>query len=222
MGGYFALKELGFQLAAGSHVLKAGAVAPLDASEQLIEAARQRAAAIVAKAEEAYRREHRRGFEEGTVAAGLAAVKRLLGESQVLDEAIHRLEHDLAGVVMACVRKLIEDYDERAKAEAILHGALKQMRRERRPVLRVSSTQYEHFRAKVAEIAANYPEVEFIDVVEDPTLVAPQIIVESSIGRVDGNLGQRLEELAELVYRAVARERADAAEAPGGTGQEAA
>jgi type III secretion protein L len=220
MGGYFALKQLGFQLAAGTHVLKAEAVAPFDQGEQLIEAARQRAAGIIAEAEEAYRREHKRGFEEGTVAAELAAVKRLLGESRVLDDAMHKLEHDLANVVMACVRKLIENYDERAQAEAILHGALKQMRRERRPVLRVSSTQYDHFRQSVAEIARNYPEVEFIDVVEDPTLVAPQIIVESSIGRVDGNLGQRLEELADLVYRAVARELADEGERE--AGQEAA
>jgi type III secretion protein L len=216
MGGYFALKQLGFRLAAGTHVLKAEAVAPLDQGEQLIEAARQRAAAITAEAEQAYRREHERGFEEGTVAAELAAVKRLLGESRTLDDVIHKLEHDLANVVMACVRKLIETYDERAKAEAILHGALKQMRRERRPVLRVSPAQYEHFRESVALIARSYPEVEFIDVVEEPSLVAPQIIVESSIGRVDGNLGQRLEELADLVCRAVA------GETQGEAGQEAA
>jgi type III secretion protein L len=203
MGGYFALKPLGFQLAAGTLVVKAEAFAPVEEGERLIAAAQERAAEIIAEAEDAYRREHARGFEEGVQAASLAAVERLLKETRALDDAIHVLERDLADVVVLCVRKLIEGYDERAKAEAILHGALKQMRRERRPVLRVSSAQYDHFRERVGSIVNDYPEVEFIDVVEDPSLAAPQIVVESSIGRVDGNLGARLEELADLISRAV-------------------
>jgi type III secretion protein L len=221
MGAYFALRPLGFQLAAGTQVVKAEAFAPIAEAEQLIEAARQRAAATLAEAEDAYQREHARGFAEGTEAARLAAVERLLKESRTLDEAIHGLERDLADVVMLCVRKLIEGCDERAKAEAILHGALKQMRRERRPVLRVSPAQYEHFRERVGTIASDYPEIEFIDVVEDPSLAAPQIVVESSIGRVDGNLGDRVKELAELVINAVSRSDREGGQ-HGAAGQEAA
>jgi type III secretion protein L len=95
------------------------------------------------------------------------------------------------------------------------------MRRERRPVLRVSPAKYEHFRERVGTIASDYPEIEFIDVVEDPSLAAPQIVVESSIGRVDGNLGDRVKELAELVINAVSRSDPEGGQ-HGAAGQEAA
>jgi hypothetical protein len=54
---------------------------------------------------------------------------------------------------------------------------------------------------------------ELVDVVEDSTLEGSHIILETSIGRVDGNIGQRLSDLDVIIHRA----HASAAEPPHGT-----
>ncbi len=48
-------------------------------------------------------------------------------------------------LVLACVRKLVDGFDDRAKAEATVRSALKQMRREKRAELRVAPSLWRPF-----------------------------------------------------------------------------
>lgn len=203
MVAYYRLNELGFRMGAGYHLLGRDAVAPVDEATQLLAAAEARATQIVAEAEEGYRRECARGYEDGLARARLEAVERLLKESEVLDARIREVELGLVGVVVASVRRLVHDLDDTTKAEALVRSALKQMRREKRAELRVSPEQFLHFKAVMGTITKEFPEVQLVDVVEDSELMPPQVIVETSIGRVEGDLGRNLAEL-EVIIRQVA------------------
>lgn len=220
MASYYRLTELGYRLPAGAHIVPAEELARLKEAGGILEAAEARAAAIVADAEEAYRRECARGYAEGLAQGKLHEAERLLRESSVLDEKIGEVERDLASVVSACVRKLIEDFDDNARAAAVVRGALRQMRHEKKAELRVSSQQVAHFREVIGSIKAEFPEVELIDVIEDTTLTAPDVILETSIGRVQGDFGARLAEL-ETIIKTAARHSADAS-ADGGAAEAAA
>jgi type III secretion protein L len=201
---YYRLKELGYRLPAGAHVLPPEEFAAIDEATRLLNDAEARAAAIVHDAEAAYQRECERGYQEGLERGRLESVERLLQESTVLDAKLREAEHDLAKVVAACVRKLIDGFDDTARAEAMVRGAIKQMRREKKAELRVSSSQVGHFRTAIDAILKEFPEVELVDVVEDTSLTAPQVILETSIGRVAGDFGQRLAELEELITKVAA------------------
>jgi len=81
--------------------------------------------------------------------------------------------------------------------------ALKQMRREKKAELRVAPEQYAELRDRIEDIRKDFPEIQLIDVVEDPALKPPQIVVETSIGRVEGDLGRHIEELERAITDAV-------------------
>ena len=202
MVGYYRLNKLGFRLAAGAHVVRAAEAAPLDAAEALVQAAEREAESIRTEARRAYQEEKKRGYEEGLEQARLQAVGRILEESKVLDDSLHGLERELTGIVVHAVRKLIDGFSDEERAEAILRSALKQMRREKRIQLSVAPSQAQHFRDRIAGIVRDFPEVDLVDVVEDPALDPPRVLVESSVGRVDGHFAQRLDELEEILRRA--------------------
>ena len=196
MVGFYRLKDIGVRLAAGSHFVPASEFAVVEEANRILEAAEERAAAIVEDARHIYVEEKARGYEDGRRDAQLESVQRLLSEQRALDAALNGIERDLARLVETCVRKLIHSFDDSARAESVVRQALAKMRREKRVELRAPSSVYPFLRGSIDRIRADYPEVELIDVVEDDSLSPDQIIVETSIGRVDGNLGQRLEELS--------------------------
>jgi len=206
--GYYRLKELGYRVAAGSQILSPEDFAPVEQATSLLADAEARAAAIVEDAKVAYQNECVRGYDDGIAKARLESAERLIHENAVLDAKLREVERDLAGVVAASVRKLIDTFDDTARAEAVVRGALRQMRREKKAELRVSSEQLPHFREKIGAIIKEFPEVELVDVIEDTSLTAPQVVLETSIGRVEGDFGQRLTELEEIL-RTAASQRAE-------------
>ena len=195
MAGYYRLRELGFQLASGAQILPKERFEPVDAAAALIEEAEAKAARIVEVSREEFVREQIRGYEEGRMRAELEAVQWLLGEEHLLEQRLSEIEKQIASIVMVCVRRLVDGFDDRQKAESMVRAALRQMRREKRAELRVSSEQLAEMKASIGSIIRDFPEVELVDVVEDSSLCAPQIILETKIGRVEADIGRSLERL---------------------------
>jgi type III secretion protein L len=211
--GYYRLNELDFKLAAGAHVVPRSEFAAVEQANHLLSEAEATCARIIREAEEAYQSEMRRGYEDGLVEARIQSVGQLLQENRELDQGLLEIQRDLARLVVDCVRKLVDGFDDVTRAEALVKAAMRQMRRENVAELRVPTSLHEHFRQRIAAILSEFPEVQLVDVVEDSTLEPPRIILETSIGRVDGNLAQRLDDLETVIRSAHARDSADALDA---------
>jgi len=211
---YYRLNDLGFRLAAGAHVVSRAELGALEEATQLVEQAQAKAAEIVKQAQDAHRREMQRGYDEGRARAEIESVERLIAESRVLDRGLERVEKDVVKLVMECVRKIIDGFDEQARAEGIVRGALRKMRREKRVELRAPSGLHAFLRGRIDAIVKEFPEIDLIDVVEDSSLDPAQVIIETSIGRVDGNLSQRLEDLEAVIRSAYSKATVDAVASP--------
>ncbi|MGV8938762.1 MAG: type III secretion system stator protein SctL [Allorhizobium sp.] len=204
MGPYYRLSELGFKLPAGAHVIKRSAFEAIEASEALVLDAERQAASLVAGAEAAFEAEKQRGFQEGMAMARIEAAARLVNESLMLDERLAAIEGGLADLVVAAMRRLMEDFDDRSKAQMLVRTALRRMRREKRAELRVSPAQFSEMKMAIDGIVREFPEIDFVDVVEDETLAAPNVVIETAVGRVDGDMGRTIEAL-ETAIRATVR-----------------
>ncbi|GJD91454.1 Yop proteins translocation protein L [Methylobacterium hispanicum] len=215
MVAYYRLSELGYRLAPGLQVLPPEAFEPVPAATALLRDAEARAAAIVAEAEQEYARRSAQGYADGLARAELESVERLLREGVQLDAGLKAAEAEMARIVMACVRRLVDSFDDEARTVAAVRGALRQMRRERRAELRVAPAHYAAMRDRIAGIVADFPEVEFVDVVEDPALMPPQIVLESSIGRVETAVDAGLDAL-EAIVRGAAAGHSDSSADPAG------
>ncbi len=214
MAHLYRIEPLGFRLAAGGHVLAAEEAAAIVEADALIAAARAEAAAIVEDARRVREDERQRGYEEGLAQAAIAAAERLLDESRVLDEGLRTIEQDLTRVVVASVRKLVGEFDDRERAESVVRAALRQMRREKRAELRVGPAHFAHFRDTIGAIIKEFPEIELVDVVEDGALDGTHGVVETPVGRVDADFNGRLDDLAALIRRVAGAGEPEEATAP--------
>ncbi|MFT0891987.1 type III secretion system stator protein SctL [Pseudochelatococcus sp. G4_1912] len=193
------LKDLGFRLSEGIQVIAPEAIAPVSEATQLLEDARAQALAIVRNAEEVREAERQRGYEEGLAQGQMQSVELMLHQSADLDRRIEALEQDLTNILMVSMRKLVDGFDDATKAEAIVRGALKQMRREKKAEIRVSPEQLAYFRKAVTRILLDFPGFDLLEVVEDASLSAPHVVVETSVGRIEGDLGSRLTEFDNII-----------------------
>lgn len=205
MGTYYRLNELGFRLPAGVQILTPEAAGTADAATAIVDAAERRAAEIVAEAEAAYRAKCEEGYAAGQEQAKRENLERVLGESLELDRALRGMEADVVRLVGLCVRKLMAEFDDTARAESVVRGALRQMRREKRAELRVSPIQFSHFKGAIASLISDFPEIELVDVVEDATLTPPKIILESRVGRVEADVTGQLKALDTMLDDIAAR-----------------
>lgn len=201
MVSYYRLKEFGFHLPETAHILHATEIEPLEAATHLIQEAETKAARIIEDAHHVYDQERLRGYKEGAEEARVTALQKLMEDNHALDVALAALEYDLEKLVMTCVKKIIDGFDRISLAQSVVRSGLRQMRREKRVQLRVSSEHYPFFHKESEKLKEGFPEIELIDVVEDPMLNAPQVILESSIGRIEGDIPQRLEDMEHIVTR---------------------
>jgi type III secretion protein L len=210
---YYRLRDFGFALAAGGYVVPRSEFTAIEEATALLEQAEATCAEIVEQARETYESEKRRGYEEGLASARVEVISQLLRESSELDRGLRAVERDLAAIVAECVHKLLLGVDDAIRAEAVVRAALRQMRREKRAELRVPSALYPHFKERIDDILKEFPEVELVDVVEDRALEPTRVIFETAIGRVDGNIAQRLDDLENEIRSACARASVDALDA---------
>lgn len=213
MVGYYRLSNLGFTLDAGAHVLPRTSYQALNAANELVSSAEAARDDILRQAKLAYAEERRRGYEDGQEEARLEALRTLLYESVELDKGLHAVERDLVRVVSDCVRKIIANFADAQIAESLVRAAMQQMKREHSVELRVSSDLFDHFRQKVEEIVSEFPEVNLLDVVVDTALAPDQLILETSIGRVEINVGQRIDDILSVIQSAHIRTAADSLDA---------
>lgn len=191
----YRLKDLHIRLPAGAHVIKAEAANSLAGSTALLDEAERKAAQIVEEAQRHYEQEKIRGYREGAAQASMEAVTRLLEEEAKLESCLAAINEDLADIVIACVRKIIDRFDDRDLARAYIRTAVRKMCRQRRIRLSVSAEQYPIIRDQVESLAGEFTEIEAIDVVENVSLTGTQFILESEIGRIEGSVEDNLEQL---------------------------
>lgn len=199
MTSFYRLRPLGHGLAAPSGVVKAADLAELGQAGDILTEAERQAARIRAEAEEVYQSEKRRGYAEGRAEAEAERAVRRIEDVARIDARLADLESELGGVVFACVRQIIEGFEDQALAEQVARSALASMRSEQRGQLYVSTAALKHTRAALPDLLKDFPEIELIDVIEDANLTAPDVRLESAMGVVTFVLDDTLAALKRLL-----------------------
>lgn len=199
MAEFYRLKTFGHGLSAPSGVVKAAALAELGQAGDILAEAERKAADLIAEAQVVYESEKQRGLAEGRAAAEAERAVRMIEDVARLDARLADLESELGGVVFACVRQIIAGFEDEALAEQVARSALASMRSERRGQLYVSTKALRHTQEALPKVLEGFPEIELIDVIEDPELKAPDVRLESAMGVVTFVLDDTLSALQRLL-----------------------
>ena len=105
------------------------------------------------------------------------------------------MEASLADLLMTAVKKIVDDYDDRALTVGLIKSGLQHVRNERQVSVRVPPAHFSYVKEKIAEILAGYKGVGILVPVSDPRLKAGSCILESKIGVIDASIDIQMEAL---------------------------
>jgi type III secretion protein L len=199
MATFYRLQAFGHGLAAPAGVVKAATLEELGQAGDILAEGERQAAALIAEAQAVYESEELRGHAEGRAAADAERALRMIEDLGRLDARLADLESELGGVVFACVRQIIAGFEDEALAEQVARSALGSMRSEQRGQLYVSTAALKHTQAALPKLLEGFPEIELVDVIEDPELQAPDVRLESAMGVVTFVLDDTLSALQRLL-----------------------
>ena len=195
----FSLRPLGLALAAEDGIIPAALAETMADADRILDHARAEAEAIRADAGAAREAERQRGHAEGLLQAQAEAAAWMHQARQDLDARLDRIQLDLADLVTTCVKRIVLSFDDQQLALDTVRTALASLRSESRLQLFVAPQVEPAIRAQLPAFLAEYPEIQLIDVIADPTLTAPDVRLESELGTVTSILDDTLADLGRLL-----------------------
>ena len=165
MGAVFRLTGNTVMPAPGVRVLRAADYARLVEANDVLAAARERAAVMAAEAEKAYAERKRAGYEDGLMEGRMEQAEKMMETAMQAVEYIEGVEAKLVGVVTSAVRKIIGELDDRECTVRVVRNAL---------------------------ISSAPNGATFLDVTADPRMKPGDCILECELGVVDASLETQL------------------------------
>ena len=141
--------------APGTRLIRAEEYSRLLEAGELLAAARGRADAIRAEAEEAYETRRREGYEDGVMEGRMEQAEKMMETAMQAVEYIENIEETLVKVVTSAVRKIIGELDERERIVRVVRTALVSVRSQQKVLIRVCPADEPAVREALAAMIAS-------------------------------------------------------------------
>lgn len=187
------LQKSNLELGASRRLVKASEVAAIHTLESLLSSAESEARSIVAAAQAEYERQKQLGYEAGVDAGkeDISFQKLDLVEQSI--EYLEKMENRVVEIVLTALRKCVDEIGDRQLMVQIILNAMRAIVRNQQQVrLKVPSAMVADVRSRLQEILSRFPNVNYIDVVEDEHLEGLSCVLETDAGNVDASLNVQL------------------------------
>ena len=205
-----------FQLASDRRLVKATDVATARSAEEIIAAAEAEAARILEEAKAAFDEERKKGYEKGLADGKLEISMQKL---DMLDSSVafmESVEDKMADVVLKALKSCVVEIGDKEMVVQIVRKTMNAVIRTQRQVtLKVAPEMVAVVKERIAELRADYPTVETMDVVEDSRLKGPACVLETEAGVADASVETQLAAIKRSLDRHVSGGH-EAAPAAGG------
>ncbi len=178
--------------APGTVVLKADEYARLIEAERLLDAAAEKAAAIVAEAEKTAVDMRREGFERGVREGRDEVAGQFIEAVAASVEQLAGMETALVDVVVRSLKTILGSFDREDLARQVVGHALRLVRDEKRVTLRVAPGDADAVEANLKGILERYPGLVRVDVVPDASIASGGCVMETELGVIDATLDRQL------------------------------
>ena len=196
MGSMFRLGESSVRPAAETKIIKADEYALYLEAASLLDAAREKAAAMEAQAEKAYERKKEEGYRDGMEEGKLEHAEKMMETILSSVEFIEGIENTLVSVVNQAIRKIIGEMDDKERIVSIVRNALNTVRGQQKVTVRVApADEAAVSEALAAMTAGSSSGSAFLTIMADARLPRDSCILESELGVVDASLETQLKAL---------------------------
>ncbi|MCF0253242.1 MAG: HrpE/YscL family type III secretion apparatus protein [Duodenibacillus sp.] len=177
--------------APGVKVVKAAECSSAYEATAIIDAARQRAADIEARAEADYQVRFDAGYADGLEAGKMENAEKMMETVLASVEFIENIEKTVVSVVTQSIRKIIGELDDETRIKSIVSQALTNVRGQQQVTVRVCPSDEPY----VAKALAAMTSGSFLKIVADGRLDKNSCILESDLGVIDASLETQLKAL---------------------------
>jgi type III secretion system HrpE/YscL family protein len=193
MADFILLDEGRLRPASGTRIIKKDTYAIFGQAEDILTAARTKAADILAAAEKVYQSEKLRGHAEGLEKARTEMAEEMAAAALRTEQHFRTLEEETVSLVMAVVRKVLHAIEPRALVVAQVSKALEAFKGSPRVTLKVHPQVADDLHARLSEITAKRPDIDLIDVKSAPDLDPDRLILQSATGILEATMETQLE-----------------------------
>jgi type III secretion protein L len=176
----------------GDALIKAREFSALLDAHEIVQSARRHLTAAHARAEVELEQARRSGYEEGMRQARADLSALIVQTKADVENAFIALEGRIVQTVLSAVKQVLGTVDDRALLEPSIRRVILQAKNEQTLRLRVCTAQFDAANAAVAAVLKEFPDVEWIDVVNDPAAPHGACVLESDLGVIDGSLETQL------------------------------
>jgi type III secretion protein L len=184
-------------------ILRASEYALLLQAGELLDSARVQADIIMNSAQEAYNAECERGYVEGRLAASPDLAARMVSLTEETRIYLGGIEGQMVDVVIGALRQVIGDFDDRERVVRIVRTALALVRQQKHVTVRLHPESAEIVRQAQEDLLAQFPGIDYLDIVCDDRLIAGTCRLETEIGTIEASIEEQVAILREAFQRAL-------------------
>ena len=182
-----------FQVVSDRRLVKSHDVATVRNAEEIISAAEAEAERIREDAKSAFEAEKQRGYETGLQNGKMEIAMQKL---DLVDQSVafmESVESKMADVVLKALKSFVTEVGDKEMVIQIVRKTMAAVIRTQRQVtLKVAPEMVPTVKARLAELRADYPTIESMDVVEDSRLFGPACVLETEAGVADASVDTQL------------------------------
>lgn len=182
-----------FQVVSDRRLVKSHDVATVRNAEEIIAAAEAEAERIREDAKVAFEAEKQRGYETGLQNGKMEIAMQKL---DLVDQSVafmESVESKMADVVLKALKSFVTEVGDKEMVIQIVRKTMAAVIRTQRQVtLKVAPEMVPTVKARLAELRADYPSIESMDVVEDSRLSGPACVLETEAGVADASVDTQL------------------------------
>ena len=182
-----------FQVVSDRRLVKSHDVATVRNAEEIISAADAEAERIREDAKAAFEAEKQRGYETGLQNGKMEIAMQKL---DLVDQSVafmESVESKMADVVLKALKSFVTEVGDKEMVIQIVRKTMAAVIRTQRQVtLKVAPEMVPTVKARLAELRADYPTIESMDVVEDSRLSGPACVLETEAGVADASVDTQL------------------------------
>jgi len=199
----FLLKKDNFSVSPDQRLLKADEYAQFMSAQEAIEVAKKRAEQIVNDAKQVYEEEKKRGYNNGMEEGNQKISEFMIDAVERSVKNFEAFENDMIGVVVNALRKILGEMNEKELVSRVVRNALETVRNQKKVNLTVNPDEVQVIKDQLSELLAQFPTINFIEVLSDPRITKGGCRLETEVGVVDATIDIQLAAIKRSLTRVV-------------------
>lgn len=184
----FLLKKDSFSVSPDEKILKPEQYADFMSAQEMIETAKKRAEQIVNDAKLAYEEEKKRGYNKGMEEGNQKISEFMIEAVERSVKNFEAFENDMIGVVINALRKILGEMNEKELVSRVVRNALETVRNQKKVNLTVNPDEVQVIKDQLTELLAQFPTINFIEILSDPRISKGGCRLETEVGVVDATI----------------------------------